>query len=110
MEYEFHPLADLFPRMTDEELRGYVEERPAQAIILYTGTIPDDRNRDRACLMKDIEPRFREELPADLAAFVASANFHRRHLDESTGHDCDKAGDARRRGPLACPINLITSG
>jgi hypothetical protein len=45
--------------------------------------ILDGRNRYRAAILKGINPRFREELPPDPYAFVASANLHRRHLDES---------------------------
>src|SRR5258708_13516885 len=59
------------------------EEGHREPIILYRGKILDGRNRYRACRLKDINPRFREELPPDPYAFVASANLHRRHLDAS---------------------------
>ena len=85
MEYQFHPAADLFPMMTDEELNALgddmLEHAQREEIILYRGQILDGRNRYRACLLKGIEPKFREERPADPYAFVASANLHRRHLD-----------------------------
>ncbi|WMT71271.1 hypothetical protein [Bradyrhizobium sp. Ash2021] len=86
-EYEFHPAANLFPMMTDAELEALGEDmlRNAQReeIILYKGQILDGRNRYRACLLKGINPRFREEPTPDPYAFVASANLHRRHLDAS---------------------------
>jgi hypothetical protein len=87
MEYDFHPAADLFPMMTDAEIDALGEDMLAhgqsEPIILFLGQILDGRNRYRACLAKGIEPRFRQERPADPCAFVATANLHRRHLDPS---------------------------
>jgi hypothetical protein len=85
-ECEVHPAADLFPMMTDVELdvlgEDMLQNGQREPIILYKGKILDGRNRYRACLLKGIDPKFREELPADPYAFVASANLHRRHLSE----------------------------
>jgi hypothetical protein len=87
MEYTFHPAADLFPLMSDEEIDALGEDMllrgQRESIVLYKGMILDGRNRYRACLLKGINPRFRDELPEDPYAFVASANLRRRHLDES---------------------------
>jgi hypothetical protein len=87
MEYEFHPLADLFPMMSDEEIDALGEDMLAngqrESIALFEEKILDGRNRYLACMRKDIEPRFLNQRPADPVAFVASANLHRRHLDES---------------------------
>jgi hypothetical protein len=87
MEYEFHPAADLFPMMSDEEIDALGEDMlllgQRESIVLYRGQILDGRNRFQACLLKGIAPRFRDELPPDPYAFVASANLRRRHLDES---------------------------
>ncbi|WMT70970.1 hypothetical protein [Bradyrhizobium sp. Ash2021] len=86
-EYEFHPAANLFPMMTDAELEALggdmLQNAQREEIILYKGQILDGRNRYRACLLKGINPRFREERTPDPYAFVASANLHRRHLDAS---------------------------
>jgi hypothetical protein len=86
-EYEFHPLADLFPLMSDEEIDALGEDMLKNAqrepIWLYEGMILDGRNRYKACLLKGIEPRFAEYRCPDPLAFVTSANLHRRHLDES---------------------------
>src|SRR3982074_37568 len=61
---EFHPLADLFPMMTDVELDELGEDMlkhgQREPIWLYEGKILDGRNRYRACLMKGIEPRTTE--------------------------------------------------
>jgi hypothetical protein len=84
---EFHPLADLFPLLTDEATEALgddmLEFGQREPIWTYDGKILDGRNRYRACLLKGIEPRFAEFRGADPVAFVASANLHRRHLDES---------------------------
>jgi ParB-like chromosome segregation protein Spo0J len=86
-QYPVHAAADLFPLMSGEELHVLGEDMlvngQREAIVLYRGQILDGRNRYRACILKGIEPRFREERPADVFAFVASANLHRRHLDAS---------------------------
>jgi hypothetical protein len=86
-EYGFHPAADLFPMMSDDELDALgsdmLEHGQRESIVLYKDMILDGRNRYRACILKGINPRFREELPPDPYAFVASANLHRRHLDPS---------------------------
>jgi hypothetical protein len=87
MEYEFHPLANIFPLMSEEEIDALGEDMLKHAqrepIWLYEGMILDGRNRYKACLLKGIEPRFAEYRCPDPLAFVASANLHRRHLDES---------------------------
>jgi hypothetical protein len=84
---ELHPLADLFPMMTDEELDELGEDMlkhgQREPIWLYEGKILDGRNRYRACLMKGIEPGITETRVADPLAFVISLNLKRRHLDAS---------------------------
>jgi ParB-like chromosome segregation protein Spo0J len=82
---EFHPLANIFPMMSDEELNDLgadmLEHGQREPIALFEGMILDGRNRYRACLLKGIEPRFLEQRPADPVAFVVSANLHRRQLN-----------------------------
>ena len=85
MEYEFHPLANLFPMMTDDETdtlgNDMLENGQREPIALYDGKILDGRNRYNACMMKGIEPRVTEHRFADPLAFVVSANLHRRQLN-----------------------------
>lgn len=85
MEYEFHPLANIFPLMTDDEIEVLGEDMlkhgQHEPITLFEGKILDGRNRYKACLLKGIEPRFIEQRPADPIAFVVSANLHRRQLN-----------------------------
>jgi hypothetical protein len=84
-DYEFHPLANIFPMMTDEETEALgsdmLEHGQREPIALYEGKILDGRNRYNACLLKGIEPRFIEQRFADPLAFVVSANLHRRQLN-----------------------------
>jgi hypothetical protein len=124
MEYEFHPLADLFPMMSDEEIDVLGDDMLAngqrESIAVFDEKILDGRNRYLACMRKGIEPRFINQLPADPVAFVASANLHRRHLDESQRamiaaklatlrhgqHKTDASTDASTQGEAANLLNV----
>lgn len=87
-EYEFHPLAEMFPLMLGEEFDGLVEDIAARGllvpIILHEGKILDGRNRYRAAKSaghKFAERDFKDLAPGlDPEAFVISANIHRRQL------------------------------
>jgi ParB-like chromosome segregation protein Spo0J len=88
-EFEFHSLADKFPPMTDAEydalaadIRAHGQREP---IVTYEDKILDGRNRYRACRELGLEPwtkRFEDFASTNdsPAAFVVSANIHRRHL------------------------------
>jgi ParB-like nuclease domain len=89
--YDFHPLADMFPLMEGEDFDALVADIKAHGlkdnIILYEGKILDGRNRYRACKAAGVEVHYwhfydlkgRLDRP-DPAAYVISANLHRRHL------------------------------
>jgi alkylhydroperoxidase/carboxymuconolactone decarboxylase family protein YurZ len=110
-ELEYHPIADIFPLMGEEELSELVEsiafydfdrDRP---IVLYEGKILDGRNRHRALLELDRQGRlpvemrtvgaevynfreYRADRSFDAGEISAldwsiSVNLTRRHLDES---------------------------
>lgn len=86
---ESHPIADLFPMMSEEEstalvssmrTHGFDKEHP---IILYEGKILDGRNRYRAAGVAGVEPVLREWLTGDPWDFVWRENAIRRHLEPS---------------------------
>src|SRR5690606_7446867 len=89
-ELEFHPVADIFPMMSDREFLDLVadirENGLREPIWLHRdGRIIDGRNRYLACRQLGIEPETRTytEDDATLVKFVLSLNLHRRHLNES---------------------------
>jgi hypothetical protein len=83
-EYEFHPLANLFPLMSEEELDVLARDIEVNGltcpIILYEGKILDGRNRYLACKRTGVIPEFCEYLDDTPLQFVLSINLHRRHL------------------------------
>jgi hypothetical protein len=85
--YEFHPVADLFPLMADDELRALADDIRAngqrEPAWLWQGKIIDGRNRYRACVLEGRETWVREwDGQGSLVAFVLSLNLHRRHLTD----------------------------
>jgi hypothetical protein len=87
-ELPLHPVADLFPAMTDaeyEELKADIQENGLHVpISTYQGQIIDGRHRDRACREVGVPPRYQEwDGRGSLVAFVISLNDRRRHLSTS---------------------------
>jgi hypothetical protein len=80
----FHPEADRFPMMGDEEFDLLVEDIGETGlqnpIVLHEEQILDGRNRYLACLKAGVPPKFVEFDGNDPVAFVYSVNVHRRHL------------------------------
>lgn len=86
-EYEFHPLADIFPLLESDELESLADDIKQNGlqndIVLFEGKILDGRNRYIACELVGVEPRFSEYSDSDPISCVVSLNLKRRHLDES---------------------------
>jgi hypothetical protein len=85
---QFHPIADMFPLMTETEFAGLRSDIEAngqrEAIWLHDDKIIDGRNRYNACQDLGIEPKFQEwSGSGSVVAFVVSLNLNRRHLNES---------------------------
>lgn len=84
-----HPLAALFPKMTDAEFdafKGDIQEHGQRdPIMMYEGQILDGVHRARACEELGITVNSTDFVGDDAAAahFVVSKNFHRRHLKTS---------------------------
>jgi hypothetical protein len=94
IKHEIHPLADIFPMMSEEAFQELKADIAANGLsewgTLFEGKILDGRNRYRACCELGIEMDFmecsdevNETKGFDPLQFVVSKNLHRRHLDES---------------------------
>jgi len=84
---DFHSLANIFPLMEGAEFDALVadirENGLHEPIYTYEGQILDGRNRWRACLLANVEPRYETLNGQEPLQFVISKNLHRRHLNET---------------------------
>lgn len=84
---EFHPLANIFPMLPDDELIELSDDIKQRGlnnpIWLLDGKILDGRNRYRACILAGVIPAFKQFTGESPTAFVLSENLHRRHLNQS---------------------------
>jgi hypothetical protein len=84
--HETHPAADLFPLVEGAEFDALVADVKQRGlrnpVVLFNGRLLDGRNRLRACLAADVEPRFVHFSGSDADAWgeVWSQNSERRHL------------------------------
>ena len=92
MDFEFHPLANLFPLIEQQDLEELAADIKTNGlndpIDIYQVKILDGRNRYRAAQAAgiELEPRhfrdFRPELHGDPLVYVISKNLKRRHLND----------------------------
>jgi hypothetical protein len=88
IEFEDHPLADIFPLMTEGEIQDLAlsieRTRQREPIVLYQGMILDGRNRYRAAKQAGLPPVTRIYDPErdghSPLTFVMDQNLERRHL------------------------------
>jgi hypothetical protein len=115
MTYEAHPLAALFPMMSQQELQEMAANIKANGlidpIVLYDGKILDGRNRYQACLIAGVEPRLDAYNGAEPIQFVVSKNIHRRHLTPiqlavlaNTIANMNRGGDKRSKKYQSAPV------
>jgi ParB-like chromosome segregation protein Spo0J len=82
-----HPLSNDYPMMSEAEIDALAEDikenGQREPITVYQGQILDGRNRDEACHRAGVDPVTVEYTGDDPAAFVTSANLHRRHLKQA---------------------------
>ena len=115
----FHPLANLFPLMSEAEFAGLVadigEHGQHEPILTWGGQIIDGRNRYNACRQLGIKPTIfawngRED---ELLPFIVSLNLHRRHLNESqramVAAKLADMQEGRPRKDETRPIGLVSS-
>ena len=85
---EIHPIARLFPLMSDTEFRLLVDDICVNGLLeplwIYEGKVIDGRHRLLACQALNIVPTTREwnGEGGNVFAFVISKNLRRRHLKE----------------------------
>ena len=87
-KYYFHPIADIFPLMSEQELSELVQDIRGHGLrepiwLHPDGRILDGRNRYNACCQIGIEPTTKTYDGNSPVAFSISLNLHRRHLNES---------------------------
>lgn len=86
-QYEFHPLANIFPLIEGQAFTDLVADVKAHGVRdpvwLHEGKILDGRNRYRASIEAGVPCKFTEYTGQDATAFVISLNLHRRHLSEA---------------------------
>ena len=89
LERPYHPIADIFPMMTESERvalvddmrqNGYDQTTP---IVMYEGKILDGRNRWEAAQGLGINPPTVQYEGDDPLGFVIRHNLTRRHLSEA---------------------------
>lgn len=88
LDVKLHPIATVFPPMTDEEFQQLKADIEAhgqrESIVYWNQMLIDGRHRLRACQELGIEPMEVELEPNDdPVAFALSCNLHRRHLTTS---------------------------
>lgn len=84
--YPVHPLAAVFPMMTDDEIDDLAADIKTNGLI-HAITLDKDgellvdgRNRLKACKSAGVEPRFERLNGQDPEAFILSTNIARRHM------------------------------
>src|SRR5215831_3884335 len=84
--YPVHPLANVFPMMTDDEIADLAADIKAHGLIQPImldkdgEQLVDGRNRLKACKIADVEPRFDRLNGIDAEAYILSTNIARRHM------------------------------
>ena len=107
---KFHPLANLFPMLSDTELADLGEDIRAngqvETVKLHRGMVLDGRNRYTACGLKSLGVRTEvfEGTDREALAWVISKNLKRRHMSES-----DRARVAARIATLKLGDNQHTA-
>jgi hypothetical protein len=84
---KIHPLADIFPMMTDEELDRLAEDIEENGLLNpivrdKEGILIDGRNRLEACKRAGVIPKFETLNGTDPVAYILAQNVNRRQLNK----------------------------
>jgi ParB-like chromosome segregation protein Spo0J len=83
----FHPFANIFPMVSEDELRTLADDIKQHGLLdpitTLSGEILDGRCRSLACRMAGVKPTFVEYIGDDPLGLVLSKNARRRQLDDS---------------------------
>jgi hypothetical protein len=82
-----HPLADMFPMMSDEELDELAADIKENGLLNpivrnKEGILIDGRNRLEACKRAGVIPKFETLNGTDPVAYILAQNISRRHLNK----------------------------
>jgi ParB-like chromosome segregation protein Spo0J len=84
MQYNVHPIAKLFPPLSDEQYRNLVDDikrrGQIQPILMKGSTLLDGLHRMQACEELKIAPRIDQYKGADEVGEILSRNLFRRHM------------------------------
>ncbi|WP_339502761.1 hypothetical protein [Pseudomonas silesiensis] len=84
VSFDFHPSADLFPLMCDEDLTllslSFQDKDQREPIVLHKGNLLDGRNRFRGLKALNLPIETLSFEGDDTVSYVADHNLHRRHL------------------------------
>lgn len=86
--FQIHPLAKKFPLMKGaafDDLVVSIEQRGLlEPIVMLNGQVVDGRNRLRACIQANVEPKFSEysHIGIPVEEFIWTVNVDRRHLTD----------------------------
>lgn len=83
-QLDSHPIANIWPMMSDEEISALAEDIKEQGLIepvwLYEGKILDGRNRAKACTIAGVTVETKTYKGDNPVGFAFSLNEKRRHL------------------------------
>lgn len=115
---KIHPLAELFPPISGDELRRLADDIAAnglqEPIWTLDGQILDGRNRWNACRLARVECRTVEYVGDNPLGFVISMNLHRRQLTRSqlaivgVEVEAERAKEAKLRKADRCRASILT--
>jgi len=101
--YSPHPLALLFPALDEDAFDGLCADidknGQVHPIVALGDQILDGWHRYKACLKTGVAPMIHQFAGTNPAAYVLSANLHRRHLNLTTAQKRELIGQVLKESP-----------